>query len=136
MPSPVESWTPAHRRALYALTVLFSFSWAFEMYRFNTHCAMVMANSRMIRSYSIVHLGELCRWLFLFNSVSSEGLWLKSKYMHAWIVGSAVIALYMPIVAGIGCNNAMRVSFDPCCRRSGLIALTVPIMDVRGGELW
>jgi len=135
VPNPIESWTPAHRKALCALTILFSYSWAFEMYCFNTRFAMVVANSRAIHFCSIVHLGELCRWLFLFNSMS-EALWLKSKYMHAWVVGSVVVALYMPIVAGIGCKNAMRVSFDPCCRCSGLIVLTVPIMDVRGGRLW
>ena len=32
VPKPVESWTTVHRRVLRALFILFSFSWALEMY--------------------------------------------------------------------------------------------------------
>jgi len=96
---------------------------------------MAMADPRPIFR-SIVHLGELCRWLFLFSGMTCEELWLKSKYMHAWIIGSVVVALYMPVVAGIGCNDMMRVSFNLFCGCGGLIVLIVPSSDVRGGKLW
>lgn len=79
--------------------------------RLDIHCAMAMANLG-VPSRRIVHLGELCRWLFLFNTRSPEEFWLRSNYMCAWIVGSVVVALYMPIVAGVGCSDVMEVSFN------------------------
>lgn len=66
----------------------------------------------------------------------SEGLWLKSRYLHVWIVGSVVAALYMPIVAGISCKEVQKVSFSLRCRCHRLIALIVPDVDVRGGKPW
>lgn len=87
VPNPVESWTPAHRKMLRALMVLFSLSWALEI---------------------IIHLGELCRWIFLFNTMLSEGLWLRSKYLYAWVSGSVIVGLYMPIVAGISSDDVTR----------------------------
>lgn len=125
-----------HRRVLSTLAILFSLSWALEMYRSSTHCVMAMANPRTIHSYSIVHLGELCRWLFLFKTMSSEGFWLNSRHMYAWIVGSVVVALYMPIVVRVGCDGVMRVSFNPRCRYSESIVFIVPSMGVRGRESW
>ena len=56
--------------------------------------------------------------------------------MYAWTVGSVVVSLYMPVIAGISCNEAMDVSFGFCCRCSDLIALIVRRMDVRGGKFW
>ena len=73
-----------------------------------------MADPKTIKSSSIIHLGELCRWLFLFSAIQSEGFWLKSKYMRAWIVGSMLVAIYMPVIVGIGCNGTVRVSFNSC----------------------
>lgn len=66
----------------------------------------------------------------------SEGLWLKSKYLYAWIMGSIVVALYMPIVTGISCDDAKKVGFGLCCRYRKLIALLVSGMDIRGGKPW
>ena len=97
---------------------------------------MATADPRTVHSFSIIHLGELFRWNLLFNAMSCEGLWLKNNRMHTWIVGSIMAVLYMPIVAQIGCDNAMRVSFSLCCRCSGLIILTVSIVDARGGKPW
>ena len=68
--------------------------------------------------------------------MSSERLWLKSKYMYAWTVGSVVVSLYMPMITGISCNEAMDVSFGFCCRRGDLIALIVRRMGVRRGKFW
>ena len=95
---------------------------------------MTMANPRTIHSSSIIHLGELFRWLFLFDTMLCEGFWLKSKYMHVWIVGSIMAVLYMPVVAQVGCDDAMRVSFKIYRRHSGLIVLIVSIVDARGGK--
>jgi len=114
VPNPVELWAPSHKRVLCALIILLSCSWAFEMYSVGMRGAVAMANFGTIHFRSIVHLGELCRWLFLFNKVSSEEPWLESKYMYIWVVVSAIIALYMPMAAGIGCGSGMRVSFDLC----------------------
>ena len=68
--------------------------------------------------------------------MSYEGPLLKRKHMYAWIVGSIMVILYMPIVARIGCDEAMRVGFNLRCRLSGLIVLIVSIVDVRGGKPW
>jgi len=73
---------------------------------------MTIANPRTVHPCSIIHLGELFRWNLLFNAMSREGLWLKSIRMHVWIMGSIMVALYMPIVAQIGCDDAMKVSFS------------------------
>lgn len=96
----------------------------------------MMAYLRAVRSFSIIHLGELCRWVFLFNAMLSGGLWLKSRYLCAWITGSIMVAIYMPIVTGISCGEAMKVRFGLSCRRSAFIALIVSGMDVRGGKPW
>lgn len=84
VPNPVESWTPSHQKTLRALMVLINLSWALEI---------------------IIHLGELCRWIFLFNTMLPECLWLRSRYLHAWVLGSVVVGLYMPIVGGVSSDN-------------------------------
>lgn len=87
VPNPVESWTPEHQKMLRALMVLINLSWALEI---------------------IIHLGELCRWIFLFNTMLPECLWLRSKYLHAWVLGSVIVGLYMPIVAGVSSDNVTK----------------------------
>jgi hypothetical protein len=115
-----------HKRSLRALIVLFSISWALEMYRF--YYISTCDGDGLSQDdpfFSIVHLGELCRWIFLFNTMLSEGLWLRSRYLQAWIVGSVIVGLYMPIVAAASCGDMAKVSFGLCCGFRGLIALIV-----------
>lgn len=77
-----------------------------------------MAHLETIRPFSIIYLGELCRWIFLFNTMVSEGFWLKSKYLYVWIIGSTIVAFYMPIVSGASCDEVKQVSLGFCCRRA------------------
>jgi len=76
VPKPYTLWAPSSRSAIFPLMLSFSFGWTFEM---------------------ITHLEELCFWLFLVNSGSSQRDWFHSLYFKTWLVG-AVVAFYVPLV--------------------------------------
>lgn len=134
MPNPVEFWTPMHKRALRVLVILFSLSWAFEMYHIRYCPCDCDDSSRNHSLFRIIHFSELCHWIFLFNTMLYEGIQLRSNCLHAWIVGSAVVIIYMPIVAGIGSKDVTRVSFGLRCRHRGLIVAIVSSMDIHSGK--
>jgi len=46
----------------------------------------------------VTHLEELCFWLFLVNSGSTQQNWFQSLYFKTWIVGSVIAVTYMPLV--------------------------------------
>jgi len=46
----------------------------------------------------VTHLEELCFWLFLVNSGSSQQDWFSSPYFRTWSVGSIIAVVYMPLV--------------------------------------
>ncbi|KAF8911575.1 hypothetical protein CPB84DRAFT_1912674 [Gymnopilus junonius] len=77
VPKPYQLWAPTARASIFPLMLLFSIGWGFEM---------------------VTHLEELCFWLFLVNSGSGQQNWFQSLYFKAWIMGSAVAVIYMPLV--------------------------------------
>lgn len=137
VPKPFETWTPAHQKMLRPLMVLIGLSWALEMYCFGCFPARCkVTDLKTIRSFSIIHLGELCRWFFLFNTMLSEGLWLRSKYLHAWIFGSVTVGLYISVIAGVSSNNGTKVRFNFHYRCLDLIALKVQGVDLYRRKCW
>lgn len=56
----------------------------------------------------VTHLEELCFWLFLVNSGSSQQNWFQSPYFKTWIVGSAVAVIYMPLVTVLTREDSLK----------------------------
>lgn len=52
---------------------------------------------------------ELCFWLFLVNSGSSQQNWFQSLYFKAWILGSAIAVIYMPLVTIFTRSDPLKV---------------------------
>ncbi|GBE80791.1 hypothetical protein SCP_0305110 [Sparassis crispa] len=77
VPTPYELWPAKYQRSIFPLQMLFSIAWSLEM---------------------ITHLEELLFWLFLINANSAQQDWFRSLYFKAWIVGSVIAAVYMPLV--------------------------------------
>lgn len=77
IPKPHQLWSPLARSTVFPLMLLFSIGWSLEM---------------------VTHLEELCFWLFLVNSGSSQQNWFQSHYFKTWILGSVVAVIYMPLV--------------------------------------
>ncbi|KAF5320882.1 hypothetical protein D9619_001609 [Psilocybe cf. subviscida] len=77
IPKPYQLWEKSAQDTIFPLMLLFSVGWGLEM---------------------VTHLEELCFWLFLVNSGSSQQSWFKSFYFRTWIVGSSLAVAYMPIV--------------------------------------
>ncbi|TFK22567.1 hypothetical protein FA15DRAFT_671361 [Coprinopsis marcescibilis] len=77
IPKPYSQWGKTAHEAVFPLMLLFSISWGLEM---------------------VTHLEELCFWLFLVNSGSSQQNWFQSLYFKTWVVGSCVAVAYMPLV--------------------------------------
>lgn len=66
---------------------------------------------------SVIHLEELCFWLFLVNSGGSgQQDWFKSPYFKIWIVGSAGALIYMPVVTALTRNDVLH------CEASSIFA--------------
>ncbi|TFK50872.1 hypothetical protein OE88DRAFT_1630947 [Heliocybe sulcata] len=77
MPTPYQLWPQSDQDVIFPLYLIFAIAWSLEM---------------------VTHLEELCFWLFLVNSGSTQQDWFRSLYFRAWTVGSIVAVLYMPLV--------------------------------------
>ncbi|TEB37614.1 hypothetical protein FA13DRAFT_1726725 [Coprinellus micaceus] len=77
VPKPHQLWDKSAHHSIFPLMLLFSIAWGLEM---------------------VTHLEELCFWLFLVNSGSSQQDWFGSYYFKTWGVGSVIAVLYMPLV--------------------------------------
>ncbi|KAJ2928632.1 hypothetical protein H1R20_g8430, partial [Candolleomyces eurysporus] len=87
IPKPHQLWDrPAHD-SIFPLMLVFSIAWGLEM---------------------VTHLEELCFWLFLVNSGSSQQDWFRSLYFRTWIVGSVVAVIYMPLVTIFTRDDPLR----------------------------
>jgi len=87
IPKPRQMWSEGHQRTTFPLVLTFSFGWALEM---------------------VTHLEELCFWLFLVNSGSSQRNWFQSFYFKAWLAGSAVAIVYMPLITILTRGDMMK----------------------------
>jgi len=54
---------------------------------------------------------ELCFWFFVVNAGPKQADWFHSRYFRAWIVGSAVAVLYMPLVTILTRSDPLKVPF-------------------------
>ncbi|KAF6759993.1 hypothetical protein DFP72DRAFT_92316 [Ephemerocybe angulata] len=77
IPKPHQLWDKSAHSAILPLNLVFSIAWGLEM---------------------VTHLEELCFWLFLVNSGSSQQDWFSSLYFKTWSAGSIVAVIYMPLV--------------------------------------
>ncbi|KIY66962.1 hypothetical protein CYLTODRAFT_422976 [Cylindrobasidium torrendii FP15055 ss-10] len=88
IPKPQELWSSAHRAAVFPLNLAFSVAWSLEM---------------------VVHLEELCFWLFLVTSQTNpQQNWFKTVYFKIWVVGSGAALIFMPLVAIFTRENKAR----------------------------
>ncbi|KAF8191060.1 hypothetical protein K438DRAFT_1831143 [Mycena galopus ATCC 62051] len=76
IPKPYTLWPESERRAIFPLMLTFTFAWSLEM---------------------ITHLEELCFWFFVVKSIEKQD-WFRSRYFRAWIAGSCVAIIYMPLL--------------------------------------
>lgn len=77
IPKPYQLWDQPARNSIFPLMLVFSIAWGLEM---------------------VTHLEELCFWLFLVNSGSSQQDWFSSMYFKTWAGGSVIAVIYMPLV--------------------------------------
>lgn len=54
---------------------------------------------------------ELCFWLFVVNAGPKQRDWFHSLYFRAWMVGSGVAVLYMPLVTLLTRSDPLKVPF-------------------------
>ncbi|EAU91193.2 hypothetical protein CC1G_06828 [Coprinopsis cinerea okayama7 len=87
IPKPHQLWSKASHDTIFPLMLVFSIAWGLEM---------------------VTHLEELCFWLFLVNSGSSQQNWFNSHYFKTWIVGSVVAIIYMPLVTIFTRHDALK----------------------------
>jgi len=78
LPKPYQLWSPAHQRVIFPLYLCLSIAWSLEM---------------------VIHLEELCFWLFVVNASLVQRDWFKTSYFKTWAVGSVVAIIYMPLIA-------------------------------------
>lgn len=52
---------------------------------------------------------ELCFWLFLVNSGSSQQDWFSSMYFKTWAGGSVIAVIYMPLVTIFTRSDPLKV---------------------------
>ncbi|KAF8191061.1 hypothetical protein K438DRAFT_2018469 [Mycena galopus ATCC 62051] len=76
IPKPYTLWPESERRAIFPLMLTFTFAWSLEM---------------------ITHLEELCFWFFVVKTTEQRD-WFRSRYFRAWMAGSCVAIIYMPLL--------------------------------------
>lgn len=52
---------------------------------------------------------ELCFWLFLVNSGSTQQNWFQSLYFKVWVLGSTLALTYMPLVTIFTRHDPLKV---------------------------
>ncbi|PPR03335.1 hypothetical protein CVT24_012575 [Panaeolus cyanescens] len=110
IPKPYQLWEPWAQDTIFPLMLCFSVGWSLEM---------------------VTHLEELCFWLFLVNSGSSQQNWFQSMYFKTWIVGSTVAVIYMPLVTILTRNDHLRSeAFTFLAGSLGSLSLTVWFLPV------
>ncbi|KAN0081656.1 hypothetical protein V8E55_009280 [Tylopilus felleus] len=77
MPTPYNLWSQSAQNAIFPLYFSLALGWAFEI---------------------VIHLEELCFWLFLVNSGSAHQDWFHSLYFKVWALGSCIALLAMPLI--------------------------------------
>jgi hypothetical protein len=55
---------------------------------------------------------ELCFWLFVVNAGPKQKDWFNSLYFKAWIVGSSIAILYMPLVTIFNRSDPFKVPYQ------------------------
>ena len=74
----------------------------------------------------VTHLEELCFWLFLVNSGSSQQNWFQSLYFKTWVIGSVVAVVYMPLVTILTRSDPLRSeAFTFLAGSLGSLTLTI-----------
>ncbi|KAG6836195.1 hypothetical protein H0H93_010461 [Arthromyces matolae] len=87
VPKPIELWTPLNRSFNLPLMLCLSVGWSLEM---------------------VTHLEELCFWLFLVNSGSTQQNWFQSPYFKTWVVGAICAVVYMPVVTALSRTDSLK----------------------------
>jgi len=110
IPTPWQAWTHAHRKAILPLYLCLAFAWALEM---------------------VTHLEELCFWFFVVNASPKQADWFHSRYFRAWMVGSAVAVLYMPLVTILTRSDPLKCeAFTFLAGSVGSLSLTLWFLPV------
>ncbi|KAF9047515.1 hypothetical protein BJ165DRAFT_1466688 [Panaeolus papilionaceus] len=110
VPKPYQLWEKWAQDTIFPLMLCFSVGWSLEM---------------------VTHLEELCFWLFLVNSGSSQQNWFQSMYFKTWIVGSTVAVIYMPLVTILTRNDHLRSeAFTFLAGSLGSLSLTVWFLPI------
>jgi len=63
----------------------------------------------MLSSSSLTPTTELCFWLYVVNARPKQKDWFNSLYFKAWVAGSGVAILYMPLVTIITRSDPVKV---------------------------
>lgn len=110
LPTPYEMWSEHARGAILPLYFCFSMAWSLEM---------------------VSHLEELCFWLFLVNSTSFSQDWFRTLYFKAWMVGSCVATIYMPLVTILTRGDLMKCeAYTFLAGSLGSLSLTIWFLPV------
>ncbi|KAG6895000.1 hypothetical protein C0992_003577 [Termitomyces sp. T32_za158] len=74
----------------------------------------------------VISRAELCFWLFLVNSGTSQQNWFHSLYFKSWVLGSIVAVIYMPLVTVLTRSDPLRSeAFTFLAGSLGSISLTL-----------
>jgi len=88
LPKPYTEWTETHQNSMFPLLMILSGCFSLEM---------------------IIHLEELCFWVFLMNATVSSQNWFRSIYFLTWSCGSVIALVLVPTVSVVFRNDPLRV---------------------------
>ncbi|KAF8267483.1 hypothetical protein EI94DRAFT_1581058, partial [Lactarius quietus] len=110
IPTPYQLWTPAHQNAIIPLYLCVAIAWGLEIKP---------------------SFPELCFWLFVLNAGPMQKDWFRSQYFKAWIVGSVVAILYMPLVTIFTRSDPLKCeAYTFLAGSLGSLALTLWFLPV------